>query len=210
MSVTNLRRAGSLDSRTLDSIAEGSHEQLTIRSVDQIDWTPIVENHPYPDQTIVRTIATYHEPSSYTSGRDIEIEFEIRAGSELVLFEYQTDLSTTEPVTNSFRQAAGNNLQIYHSLHAPEDALWEFLSNSNRVINISVLDEGQEVTYTEVEETEPEDVVGEYAIASAEVVFEYEGNQMLVSYNDGSLQVESDWSLGREYVIQLFERDVMG
>jgi hypothetical protein len=77
------------------------------------------------------------------------------------------------------------------------------------VIEITVLVDGDEVPYTEVKDVPTEDVVGEYAIGKAEVGFEHQGEQILVSYRDGSLQIESDWDQGREYIIQLFEREVL-
>ncbi|GAA0217395.1 hypothetical protein [Halobaculum roseum] len=210
MSVTNLRRAGEIDPQVIGSLGGVGHTNLTIESVQQIDWEPLVENHPYPEQVVFTGEATYDEPSNYTNGREIHLDFELRTGSRLFLLEFQTDIDSVESVTTLFSQAADESVTIYRNLHAPEDALWSFLEQADRVINITVLDEGEEVSYREVEDVAAADVIGSYAIESAEVGFNYNDASVYVRYRDGSLQVESDADDGEEYVIQLFEREVLG
>lgn len=210
MSVTNLRRSGSIDARIVESLKEGSHDNLRIDCVEIRDWSPIISDHPFPEQTIVDGVAIYDEPSTFTEGREIKVDFEIRTGSRLILFEYQTDLSSLEPVTEQLRQVVDDNLSIYHSLHAPEDALWDFLTTANRIIEIDVLNNGAEVPYSEVENTPVADVIGNFAISQAKVGFDYNNEQILVSFREGKLQIESDIEESREYIIQLFEREVLG
>jgi len=209
MSVTNLRRAGALDAQLEERLEGIGHGDFRIESANRREWDVLIEDHPYPDQTVVDGTAIYNEPSTYTGGREIQVDFEIRAGSRLFLMEIETDVQSLDSITNGFSQAAGEDLRLFQNLHAPEDALWSFLNQADRVMEITVLDDGTEVPYQEVEGVDPQDVIGEYAIERARVGCRHDGESILVDYNGGSLQIETDWENGREYIIQLFEREVL-
>lgn len=210
MSVTNLRRTGNLAAQLAEGLPEGRHGQLEIGEISDVEWTPAVSDHPFADQRVYEGTALYHEPSEYTAGRDIEVTFELRTGSQLILVESETDLPSIDDITAQLRAATGERFDVYRSLHAPEDALWDFLTSANRVLEITVLDDGLEVPYQEVDGAPVEEVIGEYAISRAQVSIEHDTDQMLVTYRDGTLQVESDWDGGRDYIIDLFEREVLG
>ncbi len=209
MSVTNLRRSGSLDYEWLESLEEDGYNNPEIDDVNR-EFTPIIAPYPYPDQVIITGNISYREESDYTKGRDISVEFEMRTGSRLLIFEYETDIPSLSPVTEQLLKVTNNSLNIYHNLHAPEDSLWDFLLSSDRVVDITVLDGGREVSYREVEEVPTQDVIGEYSIESASVGFQYEEESILVTYQNGNLQIESDHERAREYIIELFEREVLG
>ncbi|WP_143420498.1 hypothetical protein [Halorubrum sp. Ib24] len=209
MSVTNLRRSGSLDSEWLESIEEDGYNGVEIDDVNR-DFAPIIDAHPYPNQVIITGNINYREESDYTQGRDISVEFELRTGSRLLIFEYESDIPSLSPVTEQFLEITDNSPKIYHNLHAPEDSLWDFLLASDRVVDITVLDGGREASYREVEDIPTQDVIGEYSIESASVGFQYEEESILVTYQNGNLQIESDHERAREYIVELFEREVLG
>lgn len=209
MSVTNLRRSGSLDSEWLESLEEDGYNGVNVDDVNR-NFVPIIDPHPYPNQVIITGTVNYREESDYTQGRDISVEFELRTGSRLLIFEYETDIPSLSPVTEQLVEITDDSLKIYHNLHAPEDSLWNFLLASDRVVDIKVLDEGKAVPYREVEEVPTQDVIGKYSIESASVGFQYEGENILVTYQNGNLQIESDHERAREYIIELFEREVLG
>ncbi|WP_158055876.1 hypothetical protein [Halorussus halophilus] len=151
----------------------------------------------------------YDEPSQYTPGRDIELNFEYRDGSELFILELQTDVESVDQIAQHIADAIPQGFTIYRNLHAPEDALWTFLGQADSIIEIHVLEGGQEVPYREIEGVSREAVIGNYTIENAEVGFVVDEHQIVVRYQQGGLQIESDWPDGREYIIQLFEREVL-
>ncbi|MFC7028539.1 hypothetical protein ACFQH8_16140 [Halomicroarcula sp. GCM10025710] len=92
------------------------------------------------------------------------------------------------------------------------ERLWDFLHNADKIIEISLIgDQGTEVSFeelrSELHETGLE--IEQYPIESATVVFSYEGEQVLTRYTDGTLSVHSDVPEATEYLVQLFERDVI-
>ena len=169
----------------------------------------MVEEYPFPEQDLIVGRLSYEEESAYTAGRTIPVDFEYRAESNLFLTEVQTDVSSIDSIITQFGRATSDALQVYRNLHAAEDALWDFLMSADRILEITVLDDGKEVPYDEVEDCSIEEVVGEYAIESASVGYSERGNDIFVKYHGGGLQVETNWEDGREYVIQLFEREVL-
>ncbi|NGM68787.1 hypothetical protein G6M89_07155 [Natronolimnobius sp. AArcel1] len=209
MAETNLRKASASTDRLEDSLRGVSKGQVSIKSVDSKTVEPIVEQYPFRTQDIILGRLSYKEESNYTSGRTIPVDFQFRTGSNLFLTEVQTDIPSLDLVTTQFTEATSRALKIYRNLHAPEDALWDFLMIADRILEITVLDQGEEVRYEDVDGVDREDVVGGYAIESASVGFVEKGNEIFVEYRGGSIQVESEWELGREYIVQTFEREVL-
>jgi hypothetical protein len=209
MAETNLRKASASSGRLEDSLRGGSRGQVSIESVDSRTIDPMIDPYPFPNQKIVYGRLSYEEESEYTSGRTIPIDFEFRTGSNLFLTEVQTDVASIDSITTQFVEATSDALKIYRNLHAPEDALWDFLMTADRVLEISVLDDGEETRYDEIEGVDRADVVGQYSIEKAAVGFVEQGHEIFVKYRDGSLQVETEWEHGREYIIQIFEREVL-
>jgi hypothetical protein len=92
------------------------------------------------------------------------------------------------------------------------ERLWEFLQNADKIIDLTLIgDQGTEISFEEMGSglNDPELELEQYPIESATVVFSYKGEQILTRYTDGTLSVHSDVSEGREYLVQLFERDVI-
>lgn len=206
---TNLRKASASTDRLEDSLRREAQGPISIESVNSKTVEPMVDRYPFYSQNIIWGEISYEEESKYTPGRSIRVDFEFREDSNLLLLEMSTDISSIEWVTTEFVDATSNALKIYRNLHVPEDALWDFLMTADRILEITVLDQGEEVRYDEVEGITREDVVGQYAIENASVGFVEEDHEIFVKYRGGSLQIETDWEKGPEYIIQIFEREVL-
>ncbi|WP_227380867.1 hypothetical protein [Haladaptatus halobius] len=207
--MSNLRRADTVGPSLAERIEISSGAQLSIQSLIFEGVEPLVEDYPFSDQQIIRGSFLYDEPSEYTSGREIDVDFEYRSGSQLFILELDTDVRSLDSVVQSLTEAIPQEFIIYRNLHAPEDALWSFLEHADRILEIDILDEGQEVPYDEVEGVPREEVIGNFAIEKAEVGFNVEEHSIMVRYQGGDLQINSDWEYGREYIIQIFEREVL-
>jgi len=207
MAVTDLRRADLEDLPSEEGLSNLSNSNLELEHWSRQPVEPLDEDYPF-DQDSFTAQFTYYEPSEYTSGREIKLNLEYRLQSQLLLVELHTDLSL-DPVFNELSHASGASDRIYHNLHAPEDQLWSFIMEADRTLDIHVLDDGNEVPYREVEDTPVQDVIGEYAIEYAQVGFVREGHEIAVTYESGRLQIETDWNDGREYILQVFEREVL-
>ncbi len=208
MGVSNLRRADTAKSSLAERLPELSTARLSLQSITSQSVEPLHDDYPFSQQSYQGTIV-YDEPSQYTPGRDIELNFEYRDGSELFILELQTDVESVDQIAQHIADAIPQGFTIYRNLHAPEDALWTFLGQADSIIEIHVLEGGQEVPYREIEGVSREAVIGNYTIENAEVGFVVDEHQIVVRYQQGGLQIESDWPDGREYIIQLFEREVL-
>ncbi|RZV05207.1 hypothetical protein BDK88_4230 [Natrinema hispanicum] len=206
MAVSNLRRANTGDNSLERYLTGLSTARLSLKSVASEEIEPLCDDYPFSQRVYQGTII-YNEPSQYTPGREIEIDFEYRDGSQLFILDLETDVSSVDRLAQNVADAIPEGFTVYRNLHVPEDGLWSFLEQADSVIDIHVLDQGHEVPYDEVEGVSREDVVGEYAIEKAEVGFVVDGHQIVVRYYQGSIQIETDWPNGREYILQLFERE---
>lgn len=210
MPETKLRKA-SASEETLEALRQGASEgQLAIKSANSNPVEPIIDRYPFENQEIITGELSYEEESEITIGRTIHIDYELRTGSNLFLIEFNTDIDSINPIIDQLVGVTSDAVTIYRNLHAPEDALWDFLMAADRVLQLKVLDGGKEIPYDEVEGVDTADVIGEYAIENAAVGFVKNNKEIYVEYRDGSLQVETDWDEGREYIIQTFEREVLG
>jgi hypothetical protein len=61
----------------------------------------------------------------------------------------------------------------------------------------------------EIEDMDLAEVANNYPIDTATAVYEHNGRQILVRYTGGSIVVDTDDPDANEYIIQLFERDVI-
>lgn len=208
MATSNLRRANQSEQSEESAQRKDSPELVDIVEIESERVVPVCEDYPFEQDRHVGT-ATYIEPSEFTPGREIEIEFEYRDESELLRLELKTDVDSVNKIFEEIAPILGSGLEVYHNIHAPEDALWDFLMEANRILEITVFDEGYEVPYDDIEGVPREDVIGEYAIESATVGFNHDGHQIVVQFTGGKLQIETDWDAGREYILQLFEREVL-
>ncbi|KYH24010.1 hypothetical protein HAPAU_40890 [Halalkalicoccus paucihalophilus] len=208
MAVANLRRADTAGPTWEGLLPETSTENLSIEFVESEPAEPLCENYPF-DQQIHKGTAIYKEPSQYTSGRNISLDFEFRDGSNLLIIELKTDVTSIDSIYSSLADIVPTEITIYRNLHAAEDSLWDFFSQADRILKIHVLDNGFEVPYQEIEGVDKEDVIGNYAIETATVGFQYQDESILVKYDQGKLQIEASSEEGREYIIQVFEREVL-
>ena len=151
----------------------------------------------------------YHEESEFGGSRDIECTYQYRTGSGLFVLQSEVDLPL-ERVIQEINSVAPDNFHIYRNLSPKRESLWEFISSSDRVIEISFLNElGEEADVEEFEDMDLAEVANNYPIDTATAVYEHNGRQILVRYTGGSIVVDTDDPDANEYIIQLFERDVI-
>lgn len=210
MGVSNLRqsnRVGNNGDRIISSLGDA---QITINSIHERLATPLCENYPFKDQPIYFGDLVYHEKSEFGNSRDIECNYQYRTDSGLFVLRSEVDLPL-ERVVQKINSVAPDEFHIYRNLSPKRESLWKFITkSSNRVIEISFLNErGEETEAEEFKNMELAEVANNYPIDTATAVYEHNGQQILVRYTGGSLVVDTDDSDANEYIIQLFERDVI-
>lgn len=208
MAVSNLHRATNGNGHWEELTSKFSAENLSIESISSRRVEPLCENYPF-EQTVYTGDLRYQEKSEITPGREIDIDFEYRPGSNLLIIELDQDVQSVQRIAKKIADGIPGTLNVYRNLHAPEDSLWEFLIQADRIIEINVLEDGEEKPYDQTEATDPMEVIGSYPIENARVAYSFGGENIVVEYCQGTLQINSDQTQAREYIIQLFEREVL-
>jgi len=208
MSASNLRKATHIDLSKLPEVPESADSLFNSIEFSTHSVDPLITEYPYDQQKWVGSFV-YSEPSKHTPGRSIYVDFEYRDESQILILNPESSVSDIQSLYDQFSRLLGDESRVYRNLHAPEDALWEFLESADAILEIDVTMNGKVSPYDDVSGKTVEEVVGSASIHSAAVRFEYEGEPILVRYLSGSLQIESEHGDAREYIIQRFERDVL-
>lgn len=208
MAVNNLHRTETIES--LPDVLSGlTTREVSINGIESDTIEPVCENYPLGGQVRYTGTILYEEKPEFGKGREIEFKFEARAQSELLIIKSEVDASLGN-VLNQVNAATESEFRIYRQLSPHRDALWDFIKGAQSVIEITLLDEyGQEVDLNELED-ENQGIIEKYPIEDATFSYRYEDANILVRYTAGTLQIDADHPDATEYIIQLFERDVIG
>lgn len=209
MGVSNLRRSNRVDNNWERLLSSLETPNISIQSIEEQEVQAKCDDYPFESQSIFRGGMLYRERSEITEGRDIEIDYEYRTESGLLVIKSQIDLPI-EAIIKEINSVAPKKFHIYRSITPSRENLWKFISSSDRVLEITFLnEEGRETPVDEFEGFELSEIVDKYPINTATAVYEYEGRQVLVRYTGGSIVVDTEDSEANEYIIQLFERDII-
>jgi len=209
MGVSNLRQSNRVGNNGERIISSLENAKITINSIHERLAGSLCENYPFENQPIYSGDLVYHEESEFGGNRDIECHYQYRTGSGLFVLQSEVDLPL-ERVIQQINSVAPDQFHIYRNLSPKRESLWNFISSSDRVIEISFLNErGEETEAEKFENLELEEVANKYPIDTATAVYEHKEQQILVRYTGGSIVVDTDDSEANEYIIQLFERDVI-
>jgi len=185
---------------------------FSLSDVDERTVGGLCGEYPFDGQSAYSGVIEYSEDAMWGSGRNVELEFEFRDQSNLFILDTEVDPPSVESVIQKLNALSSDDVKIYRSLTVHRERLWEFLQNADKIIELTLIgDQGTEISFEELGSglNDPELELEQYPIESATVVFSYKGEQILTRYTDGTLSVHSDVSEGREYLVQLFERDVI-
>ena len=193
-------------------LSDLSTNGFSLSDVDERTVGGLCGEYPFDGQSAYSGVIEYSEDAMWGSGRNVELEFEFRDQSNLFILDTEVDLPSVESVIQKLNALSSDDVKIYRSLTVHRERLWEFLQNADKIIDLTLIgDQGTEVSFEELGSglNDPKLELEQYPIESATVVFSYKGEQILTRYTDGTLSVHSDVSEGREYLVQLFERDVI-
>ncbi|WP_254809725.1 hypothetical protein [Natronosalvus amylolyticus] len=188
-------------------LSDLSTNGFSLSDVNERKVSGLCDDYPFDGQMAYSGLINYSEDAMWGGGRDIELEFEFRDQSNLFILDTEVDLPSVESVIQKLNTLSSDDVKIYRSLTVHRERLWNFLNNADKIIELTLIgDQGKEISFEELDSGLE---IEQYPIESATVVFSYEGEQILTRYTDGTLSVQSDVSEATEYLVQLFERDVI-
>lgn len=210
MASSNLRRTDIPgNGQGFENLSEGSSSDFTVTAIEQQPIPARCDQYPFDGQTAYRGVIQYTEQAELGGGRDIELEFEFRDQSRLFILDSDVDIPSVDAVINRLNALAANDMTIYRSLTVHRHRLWMFLRGADNVIELTLISkQGEELSLEELDST-ARNKIEQHPIESATVVFNYEGEEVLTRYTEGALSIHTDTPQARDYIIQLFERDVL-
>lgn len=209
MGVSNLRQSSRISNNGEELQRYLNSDQLSVRSLEKRVADNICMDYPYQGQSIYSGTLIYDERSEFGRARDIEIKYEYRTESGLFILQSDVDFPTDE-VINEINSTSNNSFHVYRTLSPDRESLWDFISNSERVIEVSFLHSSEgEIDAAEISGESLPDVAMDLPIESATAVYKHDDQQILVRYTGGSIRIDAPSMEASEYIIQLFERDVL-
>jgi hypothetical protein len=193
-----------------------SGERISISNVYEQSVESVIDEYPFTYQSIITGDITYFEFSEFQDHDDpweVEASFQLRTGSKLFILRTRSDLPKPETVIQKLDSVLAPNYHIYHNLFSAPGGLWDFFDAADRILDVTVLVDGDEIPYEEA--TGRTDDWGKHQIERGTAAFDHNGDSAVVRYSRGSLSIsqprQSDESQEQinEYIIQLLEKHVL-
>lgn len=212
MTLQSLRSTQSRDGGWRERLSSLAHDRISLFAIEERRVDPLVSEYPYPEQTILTGQLSYAESygdHQQEHSRSVPGEFEFRTESQMFILKMETDMPSPNTIIRDLNSALSDQIQIYRNLFATPRYLWDFITQADEILDITVLIDGREHPYDEIDDTPVEDIVGKYPIESARAVFTFNDEPVHLKYADGSISIRNSNANADEYVIQLFEKHVL-
>jgi hypothetical protein len=206
-------RQVTIDEHWGDLSPESETEQLRLAPPDPSTVEVMVDDYPFPDQTIFEGNFRYERGRV---GTDVATgTYQIRSGSGLLILRKESGRIHPDDVATAISDEVDGDIEIHDSIILNREGLWIFIDSADTKMEIEVLTPIGEVRgldeLQEEEELSYEDVFGDYPVNHARIFFSpNDGESIEVVYANDTLSIGSSSDNAHEYVIQLFERDVIG
>lgn len=215
--MVSVRKASSDLSEWESLLPSLSNGQLEISSIDITEVEPIVEDYPYVDQKILKAKFSYTitNPFDESISRKYSGELIYRGGSNILIVDSGADTPSSSEIIHKLEQKLPENTNIYPGLYPTKQAIWDFIKEADGILKIEVLFQNELYEYDEIDPVDSSDIIGNYIVERADLLFEHDGQEKIVTYADDSLHIHSEPSDSQtttdqiEYIIQIFEREVV-
>jgi hypothetical protein len=192
---------------------ESETDQLTLSAPEESTVEIRVENYPYDEPLVFKGNFRYERGRVGTD--TARGTYQIRSHSGLLVIRKESGSIHPDDVTDAISNAVNGDIEIHDTIILNREGLWSFVDSANKRMEIEVLTPMGEVrSLSELQEEEGleyENVSYSYPIESARVFFKPPNTDVSieVEYANDTLSVGAADDEAHEYVIQLFERDVI-
>lgn len=188
---------------------------------DQRETTPAeimgdegtVSGYPLGDQTVIIGSFDY-EQTTRLGTKKATGSFQIRTGSSLFIIRQETGQADFMSITKALDRRLDGNLEVHEKLLPSREGLWKFIDAADSRLELEVLmPYGEVKTLFEVQEEDNipyTDLMGQYPVEKATLIFKTRDDRRTeVRYQQNSLSISADDDKDYEFMIELFERDVI-
>ncbi|MDZ7689098.1 MAG: hypothetical protein U5J64_10380 [Halobacteriales archaeon] len=199
----------SKQSQQLDSLDASSTDKITNIEIKKDRVTSIIQEYPieYDQQEIFDVEFDYirKDPLS-DSTREIPFSFVYRAGSELLIIDFDSHDNISNEVEEDIKLLLSDILNIYAGTGVSREGLWEFIMSASEKVELELMHEGEIITFDKLsDKIGEENIIRKKMVSSAELRFRSDGEDVRINYTNGSISIDYDSEEGKEYVIQNFE-----
>ncbi|WP_147302000.1 hypothetical protein [Haloferax sp. Atlit-4N] len=218
MSTRDLAKAKNLEKYWRPESSGFGTPRIHIDSINEKRPEANCEKYPYEGQLVLYGDYTFTEEGRH--GREITTEgsYEYRSGSGLFLIKNEQSKPTQREIISEINQIVGDDGKISPIKSIQRHHLWNFFKSADEFNQVSLrTDEGKK-TVSDIlmsgdigESSTVESHLENHLIESARVMFDPPSNvdPVVVKYNRGQLEIPDEPPEALEYVVQLFERDVI-
>lgn len=214
MSVNSIAR-----SEDLDWSEDLSGGRLSITPIESRDAIGRLEDYPdeFEGQTIISGNISYEQKGRKGFTVSKTGTYQYRMGSGLFLLNIKGYNPTPEAVFEEINKQSSSENGVHQFKDFSRQSLWKFFSNASQIQEISLLGHPEAESLIdlskldELEEEELDQIAKRYPVKLAKLAFEDPDTSevIILKYRDGSFELPGASEEGVEYVIQLFERDVV-
>lgn len=169
--------------------------------------------YPLGDQTIITGSFDY-EHTTRLGTKKATGSFQIRTESSLFIIRQETGQADFTSITKALDRRLDGSLKVHEKLLPSRKGLWKFIDTADNRLELEVLmPYGEVKTLSEVQEEDNipyTDLMGQYPVEKAALIFNTgDSRRAEVRYQQNSLSISADSDKDYEFVIELFERDVI-
>lgn len=210
--MNTLRRVTTDYSLSRDVLPNITGERVSIISLETDSISSLVEDYPFSNQSIFFGEFEYSQeehPFDPEVTRTVRGKFSYRTESGLFMLRSYTDNPSPSEIVRELNSELPRGIKINIGLNLSRSQIWRFIEFADKKLNIQVLFKGETVEYEEVSENPSARRLKDHLVSKAKLIFEYQGERIHVLYLGDSMSISGRSDKGREYVLQLFEKEVL-
>lgn len=194
----------------LSSLSSGENGEISDITIEEESASARIEGYEFDGQRILYGEFTFHEQHAFgDSQTSTRVEFMYRADSQLfVLNTGQSDERDGEILREINGRLSEDN-RIYPGINCSRQNVWQFIQAASNIGRVRVIDDKEVVDKDELELSEEELI--DKMVWDAELFFENPetGEEKLVIYDEESLFVDVSSLRDMEYILQIFEQNLL-
>lgn len=195
-----------------DLSPESETDQLRLSAPERSTVEVLVNDYPFPEQTIFKGSFQYERGRVGTDSATGT--YQIRSGSGLLILRKESGRIHPDDVVNAIGDEVNGDIKIHDSIISNREGLWRFIDSADTRMELEVLTPiGETRRLEELQDEEGLsyiDVYGDYPIQHARIFFTPDESESIeVVYANDTLSIGSSSDEAHEYILQLFEREVI-
>lgn len=203
MTIQSLREA---KTEGVDELSLWESDEIEISftgSKEPIDFNQLPD-YPYQDQTIFCGSYQYESSPRFGSSETASGTFQIRTESNFLATQTENDRPKPKKVINAISENINSGFSAKSEFVPNQESVREFVGRANEIANLKLYTPRGEVEQAEVR-GDIDEIPSDRALKSAFLIFELDGEEIEVDYQDGSLKISPSEDPYLEYILQHFE-----